>query len=62
MTAVHILMKHPQSPFDRREYFLEAGVIHGVFSDKKQAKAIADEKNARKPYGLYVVHTKRVKP
>jgi hypothetical protein len=61
MTTVHILMKHPPSPFDR-SYHLESGVIHGVFLDKKQAKAIADEKNALKPYGLYVVHTKRVKP
>lgn len=60
MTTVYILLKHPPYPYNASKY-LSAGELHGVFEDKKEAERVADEKNSRKPHGLYAVHTKRLK-
>jgi hypothetical protein len=53
-------MKHPPEPFNAN-YYLRAGEVFGVYTDKKVAQKLAEEKNARKPHGLYAVHAKRVK-
>ena len=56
--SVHILMKHPRHPYHAGH--LEAGVIVGVYADKRDAQEIAKAKNGRSSY-LYSVHTKRIK-
>jgi len=59
VNIVYLLLKHPQHPYALRA-FLEAATVEGVFADKAQAKAIADEKNKRAMYKHWSVKAKRV--
>lgn len=60
MTTVYLLMKHPRLGWDQRGYWMKAGEVVKASTNRAELKAIADEKNARRPNYFWKVRTVKV--